>query len=176
MEDARLVHRMLGGDERAFDEFFDAYHQTGDLCMVLQEDIEFEEYYRCYVIGRRHVHIMPYEPRNPMHLRYQAGFTPGEELARRITKDCLTICNSLGYDMNTVEFAVRDGIPYAIDYMNPAPDAERDSIGGRNGAVRQHLSNWITIRDVNDVEQHAGVVVNSQSTSEGASQLRTIQQ
>lgn len=25
MEDARLVHRMLGGDERAFDEFFDAY-------------------------------------------------------------------------------------------------------------------------------------------------------
>jgi glutathione synthase/RimK-type ligase-like ATP-grasp enzyme len=114
------------------DEFFDAYHQTGDLCMVLQQDIEFEEYYRCYVIGRRHVHIMPYEPRNPMHLRYQAGFTPSEDLTRRMTEDCLKICNALGYDMNTVEFAVRDGVPYAIDYMNPAPDAERDSVGDAN--------------------------------------------
>ena len=75
---------------------------------------------------------MPYEPRNPMHLRYQAGFAPSEDLARRIKEDCLTICNALGYDMNTVEFAVRDGIPYAIDYMNPAPDAEKDSVGEEN--------------------------------------------
>ncbi|MBV8373121.1 MAG: hypothetical protein JOY69_07650, partial [Candidatus Eremiobacteraeota bacterium] len=34
--------------------------------------------------------------------------------------------------MNTVEFAVRDGIPYAIDFMNPAPDADRDSVGDEN--------------------------------------------
>jgi hypothetical protein len=33
-------------------------------------------------------------------------------------------CKGLGYDFNTVEFAVRDGIPYAIDFGNPAPDAE----------------------------------------------------
>jgi hypothetical protein len=97
-----------------------------------QHNTEFEEYYRCYVIGRKHVHIMPYEPRNPMHLRYQAGFTPSDDMRRRITEDCLTICNALGYDMNTVEFAVRDGVPYAIDYMNPAPDAERDSVGEEN--------------------------------------------
>ena len=52
----------------------------------------------------------------------------------RITQDCLTICNALGYDMNTVEFAVRDGIPYAIDFMNPAPDAEQSSVGDENFA------------------------------------------
>jgi glutathione synthase/RimK-type ligase-like ATP-grasp enzyme len=114
------------------EEFFNAYHQTGDLCMVLQEDIEFEEYYRCYVIGRKYVHIMPYEPRNPSHLRYQAGYTPTEDMKKRITDDCIKICEALGYDINTVEFAVRDGIPYAIDYMNPAPDAERDSVGEEN--------------------------------------------
>ncbi|MDH7515093.1 MAG: hypothetical protein QHI48_04360, partial [Bacteroidota bacterium] len=34
----------------------------------------------------------------------------------------------LGYDLNAVEFAVRGGIPYAIDCMNPAPDCERHSI------------------------------------------------
>jgi hypothetical protein len=27
----------------------------------------------------------------------------------------LRLCKGLGYDFNTVEFAVRDGIPYAID-------------------------------------------------------------
>ena len=48
----------------------------------------------------------------------------------------LTINNSLGYDFNTVELAVRDGIPYAIDFCNPAPDADKNSIGEEN-------FNWI---------------------------------
>ena len=30
--------------------------------------------------------------------------------------------------MNTIEFAVQDGVPYAIDFLNPAPDFERDRI------------------------------------------------
>jgi len=114
------------------EEFFNAYNETGDICMTLQEGIEFEEYYRCYVVGQKHVHIMPYEPRNPHHLRYEAGFAPSDDMRKRITEDCLKICGALGYDMNTVEFAVRDGIPYAIDFMNPAPDAERSSIGDDN--------------------------------------------
>jgi len=38
----------------------------------------------------------------------------------------------LGYDFNTVEFAVREGIPYAIDFCNPAPDADLYSIGQEN--------------------------------------------
>ncbi len=114
------------------EEFFKAYDQTNTICMTLQEGIEFEEYYRCYVVGRRHVHIMPYEPRNPHHLRYQAAHTPSDAMRQRLTDDCIKLCNALGYDINTVEFAVRDGIPYAIDFMNPAPDGERDSIGEEN--------------------------------------------
>jgi hypothetical protein len=39
---------------------------------------------------------------------------------------------ALGYDFNTVEFAVRDGIPYAIDFCNPAPDADLNSVGQEN--------------------------------------------
>jgi hypothetical protein len=44
----------------------------------------------------------------------------------------LTLNKYLGYDFNTVEFAVRDGIPYAIDFCNPAPDAEVTSVGQEN--------------------------------------------
>jgi len=114
------------------EEFFRAYDQTGTICMTLQEDIDFEEYYRCYVVGKKHVKIMPYEPRNPHHLRYQAGFSPSPEMEERLTRDCIALCTALGYDINTVEFAVRGGVPYAIDFMNPAPDAELNSVGEEN--------------------------------------------
>lgn len=110
------------------DEFFDAYAAAADHVMTLQESIEFTEYYRCYCIGRKHVHIMPYEPRNPHHLRYKADFAPTPEMLATLNELCIKICTMLGYDFNTIEFAVRDGIPYAIDYMNPAPDADRHSI------------------------------------------------
>lgn len=110
------------------DEFFDAYAAAADHVMTLQESIEFTEYYRCYCIGRKHVHIMPYEPRNPHHLRYKADFAPTPAMLSTLHDLCIKICTMLGYDFNTIEFAVRDGIPYAIDYMNPAPDADRHSI------------------------------------------------
>lgn len=116
-------------------EFFDAYNQTSDLCMTLQQGIEFEEYFRCYVIGQKNVHIMPYDPRRPHAERYVKDGPPiAPAMRARVEKDCLTLCTALGYDMNTVEFAVQDGIPYAIDFLNPAPDAELTSVGPDNFA------------------------------------------
>ena len=50
----------------------------------------------------------------------------------RHVNDALTLCRALGYDLNTVEFAVQDGIPYAIDFLNPAPDADYHSVGPVN--------------------------------------------
>ncbi len=117
------------------EEFFRAYDETGVLCMTLQEGIEFDDYYRCYVIGQEQVHIMRYDPLQPHHLRYVAGNPPPPPaLAERIEADCRTLCTALGYDINTVEFAVRDGVPYAIDFLNPAPDAARESVGEENFA------------------------------------------
>ncbi|MCX7930505.1 MAG: hypothetical protein N2663_07285 [Chlorobi bacterium] len=110
------------------DEFFAAYDSTGDLCMILQQAIEFTEYYRCYCIGRKWVRVMPYEPRNPHHLRYVASWTPTLERLAQIEDLALKICSALGYDFNTVEFAVANDVPYAIDFLNPAPDAERSSV------------------------------------------------
>ncbi len=112
----------------SIEDFFKAYSETQDIVMTLQEGIDFTEYYRCYCIGKKHVRIMPYEPRNPHHLRYKAGFAPTPEMLKMLEEYCIKICTMLGYDFNTIEFAVRDGIPYAIDYMNPAPDAERTSV------------------------------------------------
>lgn len=114
-------------------DFFHYYHQTGDLVMTLQEGIVFKEYVRCYVIGQEKVHVMQYDPLQPHDNRYVKDPKPLDpKLEQRIVGDCLKLCRALGYDLNTVEFAVRDGIPYAIDFLNPAPDADYYSVGAEN--------------------------------------------
>jgi hypothetical protein len=113
-------------------DFFTKHNETGQLVMLLQEEIIFTEYYRCYCIGGKYVRIMSYEPRNPHHLRYVADFKPSAERLEQMTDIVLRINKYLGYDFNTVELAIRDGVPYAIDFCNPAPDAERNSVGEEN--------------------------------------------
>ena len=114
------------------EDFFNKHTETERLVMLLQEEIVFTEYYRCYCIGGKHVRIMSYEPRNPHHLRYVADFQPSPKRLKQMTDIVLRINAYLGYDFNTVELAVRDGVPYAIDFCNPAPDAERTSVGDEN--------------------------------------------
>jgi glutathione synthase/RimK-type ligase-like ATP-grasp enzyme len=115
------------------EELFAAYDESDQLCMTLQGAVKFQEYFRCYVINRRKVHIMRYDPSQPHHLRYVAGNPPpAPPLRERMNGDALKLCRALGYDLNTVEFAVEDGVPYAIDFMNPAPDAELKSVGPEN--------------------------------------------
>ena len=116
----------------SIEEFFEKHAETQQLVMMLQEEIKFDEYYRCYCIGGKYVRIMPYEPRNPHALRYVADFKPSPERYKLMEDIVLRICNYLGYDFNTVELAIRDGVPYAIDFCNPAPDAEVTSVGQEN--------------------------------------------
>jgi glutathione synthase/RimK-type ligase-like ATP-grasp enzyme len=118
---------------RSREEFFRAYDQSRDLCMMYQKAVDFEEYFRCYVVDQKHVHIMPYDPRRPHAERYlQNPPAYDKKLLQRVERDALTLCRALGYDLNTVEFAVENGTPYAIDFMNPAPDADLLSVGPAN--------------------------------------------
>ena len=113
-------------------EFFEKLNETGQLVMMLQEAIDFESYFRCYCIGGKHVRIMHYEPRNPHHLRYSAQHNVSSEMMKTLEDYVLKLNYALGYDFNTVELAIRDGIPYAIDFCNPAPDADIHSVGQEN--------------------------------------------
>jgi glutathione synthase/RimK-type ligase-like ATP-grasp enzyme len=115
------------------DEFFRAYDQSRDACMIYQKAVNFQEYFRCYVVGQKKVHIMPYDPNRPHAERYvQNPPKYDKALLKRIEQDALKLCQALGYDLNTVEFAVENGVPYAIDFMNPAPDADLYSVGQAN--------------------------------------------
>ncbi len=118
---------------RTPEELYAKHQETGTLVMLLQEEIVFDAYFRCYCIGGTDVHIMPYEPRNPHHERYVADFPHvTEEMKQQMHDYVLQLNHALGYDINTIEFAIRDGIPYAIDFTNPAPDANPASVGQQN--------------------------------------------
>jgi hypothetical protein len=115
------------------EDFFRVYAETGQLVMMLQEEIVFKEYFRCYCIDCQDVRIMQYDPRQPFHQRYVREGPPlPQDLLDRVHSDVLKLNRGLGYDLNTVEMAVRDGIPYAIDFCNPAPDADVHSVGQDN--------------------------------------------
>ena len=128
----RDVHEFRGRDE-----FFRAYDQSRDLSMVVQKAVEYTEYFRCFVVGPKKVRIMPYDPRRPHAERYLPSAVRSKTLRakllhRRMEEDSLKLCRALGYDLNSVEFAVENGIPYAIDFMNPVPDADVHSAGEAN--------------------------------------------
>ncbi len=108
------------------EELLAAYDQTSPVCMTLQEFIDFDKYVRCFTFGKMDIMPVHYDPKERRYLvdhKYLSA-----ELGARIVKDAQTINQALGYEMNTIEFAVKDGVPYAIDYLNPAPDFERDRI------------------------------------------------
>jgi hypothetical protein len=108
--------------------------------MTLQEGIDFDQFVRCYCVGQQEVMIMPYDPRKTYLSGEQYINDPNyltSEMSQRVVKDVRKLCTALGYDINTVEFAIKDGVAYAIDFMNPAPDAELQSVG-------EFYHNWVT--------------------------------
>ena len=109
------------------EELLSAYDTTGTKTMILQEFIDWEDYVRCVVVGGE-VLVFRYDPRREFSDRYVTDDPPTGELHDRAVEDAVTLTTALGYDMDTVEFAVRDGVLHAIDFLNPAPDFDSFSI------------------------------------------------
>jgi len=111
---------------RSLEELIHHYDESGMLTMIVQEFIEWEHFVRCMCLGQEEILPMKYDPRVRKYLVEHDHLSPA--LGARIVKDATTIVKALGYDMNSIEFAVRDGVPYAIDFMNPAPDMDINSL------------------------------------------------
>ena len=108
------------------EELIQAYDQTGTLCMVLQEFIEWDQFVRCVCIGQENIMPIQYDPKERKYLMDHAYLSPA--LGERVVNDARTINRVMGYDMNSIEFAIKDGVPYAIDFMNAAPDMDVNSL------------------------------------------------
>ncbi len=114
-------------------EFFSAYDLTGQTTMILQEAIEYDEYYRCYAVGKKNVLPVGYDPRKPRYMRFNSKEKDmRESLKERLISDSAKICEFLGLDFNVIEFAVKDGVPYAVEFMNPEPAVDQKFLSEEN--------------------------------------------
>ena len=86
-------------------KLFRAYDETGDLCMTLQRGVDFDDYFRCYVVGQKKstlcATILAVRMPSAMCTTVRRSIRP---FYARVTNDCLRLCRALGYDLNTVEF------------------------------------------------------------------------
>ncbi len=104
------------------EELIRNYDDSGLLTMIVQEMVQWEQFVRCLCLGQEEVLVMQYDPRARKYIVDDDYLTP--TMKDRVVRDCRTLCGALGYDMNSLEFTIRDGVPYAIDFMNCAPDMD----------------------------------------------------
>jgi hypothetical protein len=110
----------------SLEELIHHYDNSGMLTMIVQEFIKWDEFVRCICIGRQHILPIKYDPKERRYHDTDTFLAP--DMRARIISQARTLVRALGYDMNSIEFAIRDGVPYAIDFMNPAPDFDINSL------------------------------------------------
>jgi len=110
----------------SIEELIRYYDGSGLLTMIAQEYIKWDQYVRVMCLGQNVMLPMPYDTHNRKYLPDPNYLTPA--LYKRIVADSQKLVKALGYDMNTVEWAIKDEVPYAIDFMNPAPDMDLNSL------------------------------------------------
>jgi glutathione synthase/RimK-type ligase-like ATP-grasp enzyme len=120
----RDVHKVT-----SLEELVHHYNNSGQKTMMLQEFIDWELYVRVPTLGRRHARAIQYDPK-PMAM---GGYDQNYEALPRAIRDeaeelSLRFNQALGYDMNALEFAVKDGRFYGIDLTNYAPDLDYRSL------------------------------------------------
>jgi hypothetical protein len=109
----------------SLEELWQHYNTSGLLTMVVQEYVRWDHYVRCLAVGRREVLPMGYDP---TQRRYLPDEVLPEVVRTQVEGDTLKLAVALGYDLCSADWGVRDGVPYAIDFLNPVPDLEASSL------------------------------------------------
>jgi hypothetical protein len=117
-QDVHLCHSL--------EELLFHYNESGQLLMIAQEYVSWDRFFRCLCLGREEVLPMQYDPREHRYLPVDTPLEPA--LRDRLVDESLRLVRALGYDMNSIEWGVRDGTPYAIDLMNPAPPIDAEAL------------------------------------------------
>jgi len=102
-------------------DFYSAYDLTGKQTMIYQSEVNCENYFIAYVIDKKHVRVISYNPSNPVHLRFNNEKTEiSDTLFKQIEEICLKITKSLNLDFNAIELAVNGSEPQVIEFLSNA--------------------------------------------------------
>lgn len=108
------------------DELIHHYNESGTAVMILQEIVKTDRSIRCLVVGKKEVMLHDYDPVNHQSKGDDLDIEPHLEIQLR--SESLKISKILGYDMNAIEFAITDQGPVIVDFMNPVPALNVNSL------------------------------------------------
>jgi hypothetical protein len=130
---------------RTKEEAIDAWNKSGQLTMMLQESIEWEDYIRCITIGRKYTRPIRYIPRPGGMGEYVQDLSVVNKKHAKLAEEYSILFNeAIGYDTNALEFAVRNDTLYAIDITNHACDMDHRSLKDAHFPwVVEHVSKFL---------------------------------
>jgi len=121
-----------------------AYNESGKRMMHLQKSVEFSKFCRALNIGPQ-VLPMRYDPSKPLHERYVISFDyfTGDEWEQMI-KITKLVGAIFGWEYNSCEVGIIDGVLYPFDFSNAVPDSSVMSLHFYFPWVIKSLIRWIT--------------------------------
>ncbi|HEX6384392.1 MAG TPA: hypothetical protein VF177_06960 [Anaerolineae bacterium] len=106
------------------DELIQRYDESGTRTKVLQQVIESDVHIHCFVVGQENVLALRYSPADG---RYLPDIITGDSaIGQRLSSDALRLARAYQYDVNMVEFVIKDDTVYVINGTNPAPDMDKE--------------------------------------------------
>ena len=113
----RGVHRVHN-----VDELIQRYDESGTRTTILQQIIESDQHVHSFVIGQEKVLSLQYSLKDG---RYQPDILANDsQLGQQLATDARRITKSYHYDINMVEFVIKDEIAYVINGTYPTPDID----------------------------------------------------
>ena len=106
-----------------------AYDASGTEVMNLQAAVlPYERFVRCVGLGPQ-TRKVNYDPGAPLHDRYRmdVGFLSDDD-AQVLEDTTLTINSFFGWDFNSCEALLRNGVWHPIDFANACPDSQVTSL------------------------------------------------
>ncbi len=113
------------------EELTAAYDESGKFVMHLQKGVvPYETFVRCVGLGPQ-VRTMRYNPSAPLHERYEEldpqDYLSADDQSELEDITC-TINSFFGWDFNSCESLLKDGVWHPIDFANPCPDSQVTSL------------------------------------------------
>jgi glutathione synthase/RimK-type ligase-like ATP-grasp enzyme len=113
----------------SLDELMEKYNDSGTLTLMLQEFISWDVFIRIPTVGRRWARAIRYDPAPLAQGGYDQDYDAlSAKLRDEAEELSLRFNQALGYDMNALEFAVKDDRFYGIDLTNYTPDFDHRSL------------------------------------------------
>jgi len=122
-KETRSGGRRLSFRVHSVDELIQYYDESGTRTMMIQEIIQGGEHIHSFIIGQENVLPLRYSRDENRYLEDESFID--KDLIQQILTSTVALTQAYGYEINMIEYILRDDQLYVINATNPAPVMDR---------------------------------------------------